>query len=133
MLIRYFLVNSNRINFISHWIRSCLQEPGGLFFHCYQLDCWRLFCWRAGSIHSIIVYDSYTLNYFVSFNDSGKDYYVSDNEIIWGDFWRDIFSLQIESSKKSVNRFSSFIKDLEIGKENRVSKAVVETFERKGL
>ena len=65
--------------------------------------------------------------------DSGKDYYVSDNEIIWGDFWHDIFSLQIESSKKSVNRFSSFMKDLEIGKENRVSKAVVETFERKGL
>jgi len=70
--------------------------------------------------------------------DSGKDYYVSDNEIIWGDFWRDIFSLHIDSSKKSVNRFSSFInrlnsEDLEIGKENRVSKAVIETFERDGL
>ena len=53
-----------------------------------------------------------------------KDYYVSDNEIIWGAFWRDIFSLQIKTSEKSDHKFSSFKKDLEIGKENIVSKAV---------
>ena len=82
-------------------------------------------------IHSLWTIDFKLFFYHIV--DSGKDYYVSDNEIIWGDFWRDIFSLQIESSKKSINRFSSFMKDLEIGKENRVSKAVAETFERKGL
>ena len=53
-----------------------------------------------------------------------KDYYVSDNEIIWGSFWRDIFSLEIKSTEIAVNKFSSFRKDLESGKQSLVSKAV---------
>ena len=70
--------------------------------------------------HHSLVYDPQTLNCFYHIVDSGKDYYVLDNAIIWGDFWRDIFSLQIKSSKESR-------------KENRVSKAVAKTFERKGF
>ena len=56
-----------------------------------------------------------------------KDYFVSDNEIIWGSFWRDIFSLEIKSTEIAVNKFSSFRKvgnDLESGKQTLVSKAV---------
>ena len=56
-----------------------------------------------------------------------KDCYVSDNEIIWGSFWRDIFSLEIKSTEIAVNKFSSFRKvgnDLESGKQTLVSKAV---------
>ena len=59
-----------------------------------------------------------------------KDYYVSDNEIIWGSFWRDIFSLEIKSPEKAGNKSSSLRKDLESEKQSLVLKAC---FKRRGF